>query len=151
MDRRFNIKNRDRVVKASTGIEFFKISNHWIFKLATLVVASLILYSVSNSVILTIQKVNFLKEAEREVQELRLENLHLSLGIKDMSTDKYLEKEARDRLNFGGKGELVFVIPDATLELAVNQVLEIVSPKVDPVYEKVGNVDEWFSFVIAGI
>ena len=151
MDKRINIKNRDRVIVASNGIEFSKISNHWLFKVGALIISGLIIYAVTNSIILTIQKIDFLKKAQKEVQDLRLENLHLSIGIKDMSTDKYLEKEARDRLNFGGKDEIVFVIPESTLELAKGKVNNIVHPEIEPAYEQGGNIDKWVSFIIAGV
>ncbi len=151
MDRRINITNRDRVVNSTSGIELSKISNSFVFKLGSLIVSGIIFYSITNSIILTIKKVDFLKKAEREVQELRLENLHLSIGIKDMSTDKYLEKEARDRLNFGGKEEVVFVIPDTTLELAKREVNSLVNPKIEPIYEQGSNINDWINFIISGV
>ncbi|NLE31316.1 hypothetical protein GX618_03535, partial [Candidatus Dojkabacteria bacterium] len=91
------------------------------------------------------------KNAEKEVNSLRLENLNLSIGIKDMSTDQYLEKEARDRLNFGGEGEVVFVIPDNMIEFAKKEVDSIVNPKVQPVYESGSNIDKWLQFLVLGV
>lgn len=151
MERRFNIKKRDRDTTQNSGIEFSKISNHWIFKIVTISLSVLFLYAVTNSIILMVKKIDFLKEAEGEVQNLRLQNLHLSVGIMDMSTDKYLEKEARDRLNFGGEGEVVFVIPKSTLELAIKQLDTVINPTVEPVYERGSNIYEWVDFVITGI
>ncbi len=151
MDKRINIKSRDRVPKGTNDVVISQISNSWLFKIFVLVVSGVIFYSVFNSVKLTIQKLEILRKAEQEVEELRLENLHLSIGIKDMSTDKYLEKEARDRLNFGGKGEIVFVIPDSTLELAKKKVDSIVNPEVESVYENGNNINEWMEFLITGV
>ncbi len=151
MDKRINIKSRDRVLKSSSGVEISLISNHWIFKISALAISAVILFSVFNSVKITIQKLEILKKAEQEVEDLRLTNLHLSIGIKDMSTDKYLEKEARDRLNFGGKGEIVFVIPESNLELAKKEVKSIVHPKVENIYEKGNNIGEWIEFVAVGV
>ncbi len=151
MERRFNIKKRDRSTAQNSGIEFSKISNHWIFKIVTISLSALFLYAVTNSIILMVKKIDFLKEAEGEVQNLRLQNLHLSVGIMDMSTDKYLEKEARDRLNFGGEGEVVFVIPKSTLELATKQLDQIINPATVSVYERESNIYEWVDFVITGI
>ncbi len=151
MNKTFNIKNRDRVLTKKSGIEFSQISNHWLFKLSALVVSIIVLYSVFNSILITIKKVDILKNAEKEVNSLRLENLNLSIGIKDMSTDQYLEKEARDRLNFGGKGEVVFVIPETMIKYAKTEVDSIVNPPVEPVYESGSNIDKWLQFLVLGV
>lgn len=151
MNRTFNIKNRDRALAKKSGIEFSQISNHWLFKISALAISIVILYSVFNSIIITVKKVDILKEAEKEVNSLRLENLNLSIGIKDMSTDEYLEKEARDRLNFGGKGEVVFVIPETMIEYAKHEVNDIVNPPVEPVYESGSNIDKWLQFLVLGV
>jgi cell division protein FtsB len=151
MERRINIKNRDRVIKESSGIELSKISNGWLFKLLALTISIAIFYSVFNSTKITIQKLEILRKAEQEVEDLRLTNLHLSISIKDMSTDRYLEKEARDRLNFGGQGEVVFVIPENSLELAKGVVEDITKPKQESVYEEENNIGKWVEFVRAGV
>lgn len=152
MGKTFNIKNRDRVVKTGSGIEFSQVSNHWLFKLVSLGISTVIFFTVFNSTKITIQKLEILKKAEQEVEDLRLTNLHLSIGIKDMSTDRYLEKEARDRLNFGGDNEIVFVIPENTIEIAKEEVDKIVNPKVESIYEESGNnLNEWVEFVMAGV
>lgn len=149
MEKAINIKRINREKESRNGIS--KISGHWIFKVVSIAVFILVMYFISNSVRITIQKVDILKKAEKEVQDLRLENLYLSVGIKEMSSDKYLEKEARDRLNFGGKDEVVFVIPDSTLEFSKAKVEDIVTPKVELVYESGGNLNEWLSFILNGV
>lgn len=151
MERRINIKNRDRVKNNNSGIELGRISNHWLFKLGVIAIASIILYSVYNSAKITIQKLDILKKAEQEVQDLRLTNLHLSISIKDMSTDRYLEKEARDRLNFGGKGEVIFVIPENSLNIAQKEVKRLTEEKEEEVYEEGSNIHKWVEFVIKGV
>ena len=151
MTRTFNIKNRDRVLSKKMGLEFSQITNHWIFKVSAIGISFVFLYSVFNSVVITIKKIDILKNAETEVNSLRLENLNLSIGIKDMSTDQCLEKEARDRLNFGGKGEIVFVIPENMIEYAKKEVNVIVNPKVESVYKEGGNIDKWLQFVVMGV
>ncbi|HNW23315.1 MAG TPA: septum formation initiator family protein [Candidatus Dojkabacteria bacterium] len=151
MERRINIKNRDRVVKSSSGLELSKISSNWFFKLVALAISIALFYSVFNSAKITIQKLEILRKAEQEVEDLRLTNLHLSISIKDMSTDRYLEKEARDRLNFGGEGEVVFVIPENSLELAKGRVEEILKPEEGEVYEQSSNISEWVDFILSGV
>ena len=92
MERRINIKNKSRVVESSNGLELSGISNYWLFKIFAIGISSILLFSVYNSVKLTIQKLEILKQAEQEVEDLRVTNSALSIGIKEMSTDKYLEK-----------------------------------------------------------
>jgi len=149
MEKTINIRRINRGKESRNGISM--ISGHWIFKVVSIVVFILVMYFISNSVRITIQKIDILKKAEKEVQDLRLENLYLSVSIEEMSSDKYLEKEARDRLNFGGKNEIVFVIPESTLEISKEKVEEILTPKVGPVYESEGNLNEWITFVLNGV
>ncbi|OGC43352.1 hypothetical protein A3K02_02795 [candidate division WS6 bacterium RIFOXYD1_FULL_33_8] len=151
MERRINIKNKSRVVESSNGLELSGISNYWLFKIFAIGISSILLFSVYNSVKLTIQKLEILKQAEQEVEDLRVTNLALSIGIKEMSTDKYLEKEARDRLNFGGKNEVVFVIPQSALDTAKERVEEIVQPPKENIYEKGNSIDDWVDFLVLGI
>ena len=74
-----------------------------------------------------------------------------SIGIKEMSTDKYLEKEARDRLNFGGKDEIVFVIPENALDLAREEVSILVNPVKESIYINGNNIEQWIDFLVLGI
>ncbi len=151
MDRDPKIRwlNRKNVGKRESGIS--QISEYLLFKIASIVIFSLVLYFVYNSIKITLQKVDILRKAEKEVQDLRLENLHLSVGIEEISSDEYLEKAARDRLNFGGEGEVVFVIPDTILKMAEEEVEEIITPKAEPIHKKGGNIDEWISFILNGV
>lgn len=151
MDKRINIKNRERVLERRKESEFSGITNNWLFKLSAIVGSVIIMTSVINSITIMTQKLEILKQAEREVEELRLTNLHLSIEIKDMSTDRYLEKEARDRLNFGGQGEVAFVIPSNALDSAKEEVNRVVTPSQESIYETGNNVDEWISFLLMGV
>jgi cell division protein FtsB len=60
-----------------------------------------------------------LNHAEKEVGDLRLDNLELLTLSEYMKSDEYLETEARNRLNLSGKGETVFVIPDEILKKGI--------------------------------
>lgn len=151
MERRINIKNRERRVESSNELTLSDISSNWIFKIFAVVTSVILLISVYNSFKLTMQKLEILRLAEEEVENLRLTNLHLSINIQEMSTDKYLEKEARDRLNFGGIDEIAFVIPENALKIASERVGEIIQPKESVVYEKGSNIQVWLDFVILGI
>ena len=79
-------------------------------------------YSIYNSVIITYQKIEISKHAREEVDKLRLENLKLALSLESMSSQEYIEVQARDRLNFSGSDEYIFVIPDSTLKSAQEQI-----------------------------
>jgi len=147
MEKRINIKRKERVQNNTSGLELSGIFNHWLVKIASVVISVIILVSVFNSIKITIQKLDILKQAQREVEELRLTNLHLTVGIKDMSTDKYLEKEARDRLNFGDKEEIVFVIPKNALDLAKEEVTRTVNTTEEVIYEEGNNMEDWIAFV----
>ncbi len=151
MNRRIDIKKIDSDRSNSNGSNLSRLSNSWIFKIIAIAISSFFLFSTYNSVMNTLQKRKILDKAEREVEELRISNLYLSIQIKDMSSDKYLEKEARDRLNFGGKDEVVFVIPDNTVELAKKEVEEILTPELESVHKSGSNIHEWFQFVVKGI
>ena len=151
MERRINIKNREKKVDNGSGLELTELSNNWLFKIFAVGVSGILLFSVYNSAKLTIQKEEILKKAEQEVEDLRVTNLELSIGIKEMSTDKYLEKEARDRLNFGGKDEVVFVIPQNALDLAKEKVNTIVSPTQQSIYDNGNSMEKWIDFLVLGI
>jgi len=151
MERRINIKNREKKVDNGSGLELTELSNNWLFKIFAVGVSGILLFSVYNSAKLTIQKEEILKKAEQEVEDLRVTNLELSIGIKEMSTDKYLEKEARDRLNFGGKDEIVFVIPQNALDLAKEKVNTIVSPTQQSIYDNGNSMEKWIDFLVLGI
>ncbi len=120
-------------------------------KLVLLGISIFILYSVYNSVKITVQKVDIHSQAQREVAELRLQNLYLSLSMKEMSTDRYLEKEARDRLNFGANEEIVFVIPENALEGVADEVAKITG-EVDPSpLSGEFTLSKWIEFIERGI
>jgi hypothetical protein len=104
---------------------------------------------VYNSIEITGQKIEISKKARKEVDELRLENLKLALALESMQTDEYLEVQARDRLNFAGNSEFLFVIPEPILESAEERVDTYLngSEEVEPVPTYM----QWFEFVKAGI
>jgi cell division protein FtsB len=151
MERIINIKRRDKVERNNNISGLSQISNHWLFKIVAISLSGFFVFSACNSVRNTVQKKEILNIAQQEVQDLRVANLHLSISIKDMSSDRYLEKEARDRLNFGGKNETVFILPENILNLAVEEIEVILNPPVKSVYERGYNIDDWFEFFVFGI
>lgn len=120
-------------------------------KLLLVGITVFILWSVYNSGKITLQKLEILKQAESEVEDLRIQNLHLSLSILEMSSDKYLETEARNRLNYGGDGEIVFVIPANVLKESVKRI-----QKDRESTEMIGlnrefTLEKWLGFLSSGI
>lgn len=83
-----------------------------------------------------------------EVDELRLNNLQLALLLENMESKEYLEVQARNRLNFAGEKEYIFVIPENVLEEAgknIEGILQINQEEDIKVYE------EWQRFLLEGI
>jgi cell division protein FtsB len=117
-------------------------------KLVLMGLSILMLLSVYRSFRQMGQKISLLKQAEQEVESLRLENLELSLKIEEAGSIENLEKEARDRLNYGQEGDVVFVIEEQLIEKGKREVQAILYPQ-----ESVNEVDvlnEWIDFVVKG-
>lgn len=118
-------------------------------QIALVGIAIFLFYSVYNSIKITGEKLEISKRAKQEVDELRLKNLELELALESMQTPEYLEVQARDRLNFSGENEYIFVIPESLLEHAkegVNTYLYGNQEKVqDPTYIV------WYEFLKYGI
>lgn len=133
--------------KSKNPINSF-IGNSFV-KIVLIGVSLFLFYSIYNSVVITYQKIEISKHAREEVDKLRLENLKLALSLESMSSQEYIEVQARDRLNFSGSDEYIFVIPDSTLKSAQEQIEVFFSEpkeKTDtPVYEV------WIDFLKNGI
>ncbi len=109
----------------------------------------ILLYNVVKSIVITSEKLEILNHAEKEVGDLRLDNLELLTLSEYMKSDEYLETEARNRLNLSGKGETVFVIPDEILKKGISDVEEIL--KRDEGNENIENIEIWKDFFLNGI
>jgi hypothetical protein len=117
-------------------------------KISLVVLSILMLLSVSRSFRQMGQKLSLLKQAEQEVTDLRLDNLELSLQLEEAGTIDNLEKEARDRLNYGEEGEVLFVIDEELVEVGKRRVDEILNPKQET--EDVKVLAQWVEFIIGG-
>lgn len=122
-----------------------------VVKILLLGISAFILWSVYNSINITIQKLDILKRAEKEVEDLRIQNLYLSISMKEMSTDKYLEKEARNRLNFGDAKEIVFVIPGTVMDQANIDVPNILKSSKSEITRPGSAFSSWVDFLMRGI
>ena len=99
----------DKRVKQEKEIVIMSLFNSSVAKVVLLGISVFLVYSIFHSVSITVQKVEILNKARVEVEDLRLRNLELASLLERMQTVEYLEVEARDRLNFTGKKDIVFV------------------------------------------
>lgn len=142
----------DRIEGNSTQKVDFEVGsllNNLPAKVLFVVIAGFLFYNVFHSVKITVQKLDILRKARIEVENLRLNNLQLALNLENMQSLEYVEVQARDRLNFAGKNEYVFVIPEDALEDGADKVNTLL--KQELVFEKKAGYEIWFEFVYTGI
>jgi len=148
MDRVIFREKREEI-SANSSIEIEGLLNNIPAKILFIVISGFLFYNVFHSVRITIQKLEILKQARLEVESLRLDNLELALNLENMQSLEYVEVQARDRLNFGSKNEYVFVIPEASLDEAKNNLDELFTENVST--EKKETYRVWLDFVSKGI
>ncbi|HAM37157.1 TPA: hypothetical protein DCP76_00450 [Patescibacteria group bacterium] len=118
-------------------------------KIGFILISVFLLYNVIHSIDITIQKVNILENARKEVETLRVTNLVLATQLQNMQSPEYIEVEARDRLNFSGKKDLVFVIPDSLLDTAKERLDSILSEKTIEIEKSI--FQQWEELVVQGV
>ncbi len=139
---------RKRVEKDNIDI-FQRITGSKVGGSLLIILSGILIYNIAKSMIITSEKVQILSQAEKEVSNLRLDNLENLLLIEYMTSDEYLETEARNRLNLSKKGEVAFVIPEEILEKGLLQVERILNED-----ERVSDIENWRiwqDFFIVGI
>ena len=142
-------KGRKREYNGTKNSAWNSFLKNYVVKFVFLIVSIYLVYNIYHSIEITIAKLNISKEANKEVNELRVKNLELELTLNDMKSDDYLEAQARDRLNYSGENEFVFVIPDNTLEKAKESVNEILYGTEEVVNES--TFTTWYKFFKNGI
>lgn len=139
----------DKRVKQEKEIVIMSLFNSPVAKVVLLGISVFLVYNIFHSIGITVQKVEILNKARVEVEDLRLKNLELASLLERMKTVEYLEVEARDRLNFTGKKDIVFVIPESMYPVAEEYLDSLLSEKkVDS--SKYG-FEAWKNFLSAGI
>ena len=123
------------------------IFDNTVVKLIFVGISVFLLYNVLHSVDITIQKVNILKNAREEVETLRVTNLELATQLQSMQNPEYIEVEARDRLNFSGTNDIVFVIPDSLLQTAGERLSMILDERVE---DNKSNLEVWLDLLVHG-
>jgi len=139
----------NRVTTPSTGMKDVApaILGNSFVKFVFLGISVFLLYNVFHSVDITVQKVNILKNAREEVETLRVTNLELATQLQSMQNPEYIEVEARDRLNFSGTNDVVFVIPDSLLDSAGERLSMILDERVE---ESKSNMEVWLDLLVHG-
>ena len=123
--------------------------NNFVTRVTLLIVSVFLLYNVGNSISITIQKLDILQKARVEVDNLRLKNLELALLLDDIQGVEYLEIQARDRLNFAGEEEYVFVIPEEVLENTQSDLEALLRDGKEKERQKVYEI--WGDFLSGGV
>ncbi|MDD3474829.1 MAG: septum formation initiator family protein [Candidatus Dojkabacteria bacterium] len=144
---KYEVRNRSSVNNGQSNF-VSKFLDSGIAKIILIGISILMLLSVYRSIMQMGQKISLLKQAEQEVRELRLENLELSLEVDEAGTIENLEKEARDRLNYGNEDEVAFVIDDELMELGKEKVQEILNPEEES--SSIDIVAQWKEFLFEG-
>jgi cell division protein FtsB len=142
--------SKKRVSSRSSGEESVvtRLLNSGLGNVILITVSVLMLLSVYRSFRQMGQKLSLLKQAEREVEELRIENLKLSLQVEEAGSIENLEREARDRLNYGQENEIVFVIDEQLIDIGRREVQSIIYP--EPEEKEVDVLVEWIDFIVGG-
>lgn len=128
---------------------FQKATNSLLGSIFLIFLSIILLYNVGKSILITSEKVEILNQAEKEVSDLRLNNLKLLTLSEYMTSDEYLETEARNRLNLSRNGETAFVVPEKVLERGILQVQQVLGGKTDTAEEQ--NWEIWYNFFLSGI
>ena len=148
MDRFIYRENREKE-KAKGNTSFRRLFNNFLTKVILLTISAFLLYNIGHSIHITIQKVEILRGARLDVDKLRLENLELALLLENMESKEYLEIQARNRLNFAGESEYIFVIPESVLEEAGKDIEVILG--LNQEQEEVKVYEQWQEFLLNGI
>jgi len=148
MDRFIYREQKDRRSRNSTS-SVSSLFNNFVTRIILLTISVFLLYNVGHSVNITVQRLDILKRAQIEVDSLRLKNLELELLLDSMQSKEYLEVQARDRLNFAGEREYVFVIPENLLEGTDSELNRILYGEKEE--EEVSVLEVWEEFFLRGI
>lgn len=140
-------ENKREIKSASPAVGV--LLNNVFSKIILLIISIFLLYNVGHSIKITAQKLDILQRARVEVDNLRLKNLELALLLDKMQSTEYLEVQARNRLNFTGENEYVFVIPPKVLEDVEGTMLTFLYG--DQEKREVGVYEVWGEFLIGGI
>jgi cell division protein FtsB len=146
---RFVYREEKKRKKGNNASSVGSLFDNTVVKLILLGISIFLFYNIGHSISITIQKLDILRRAQMEVDSLRVENLELDLLLSSMQSKEYLEIQARDRLNFAGEREYVFVVPENLLKEKDTELNRILYGEVEAVEGSVYKV--WEDFFLRGI
>ena len=88
----------------------YKIQREWLLFLVGLVLASRIGYRIWR----LIEVRQIVSQARLRTQEAYRENKLLRKRLAEVSSDAFVEREARDKLGMGKEGEVIVILPQMT-------------------------------------
>ncbi len=91
-----------------------------------------------------------LKQAESEVDDLRLQNLVFQEQLGGVMSSQYVEREARNRLYYAKPGETIMVLPDSGEVTNVTQEVKKTEEKVEQ-RKPEGGWKRWWTFFQTGV
>ena len=119
-------KSEEKSIRVNPILENFFV------KLCLIGVSIFLFYNIYHSVTITVQKLEISRNAKKEVNDLRMENLKMSMELEKMKSSEYLEVQARDRLDLSASDEYVFIIDPVLLKDAES----VISSYIDDSEEK---------------
>lgn len=140
-------KSQSQKKDRSKGVNPFNL----LVQFSMLALSLFLMYNIAKSIQITTLKLEILKQAEREVDQLRIENVDLILQKGTFQSDDYIETEARNRLNYSKNGEILFVIPDSTIKVAQEELGRILSGREDSIVQPRSVWEQWYDFFLLGV
>jgi cell division protein FtsB len=122
-----------------------------------IVLSGLLVVNMVKSISTAYQRNLLLVQAEREVDELRIKNLELREKLDYVSSNEYVEQEARDQLQYAKDGETMVLLPEAGDEssevLGANEDVgkDGEDGKTDDQADGVKGWDRWWNLLVSGV
>ena len=148
MDKVIYKVNRD-TNSEEKSIKLNPILENFFVKLCLVGVSIFLFYNIYHSVTITAQKLEISRNARKEVNDLRMENLKMSMELEEMKSSEYLEIQARDRLDLSASDEYVFIIDPVLLKDAESVISSYINDSEQRETRQVYQV--WMDFFEDGI
>lgn len=148
MDKVIYKVNRDTNPEEKS-IKLNPILENFFVKLCLVGVSIFLFYNIYHSVTITAQKLEISRNARKEVNDLRMENLKMSMELEEMKSSEYLEIQARDRLDLSASDEYVFIIDPVLLKDAESVISSYINDSEQRETRQVYQV--WMDFFEDGI
>lgn len=100
------------------------------------------LFSSSRSLL---KRKDIFLEKEKELKELEKKNLELKGKLKKVQSEEFVEKEAREKLGMGKKGEVVVILPEFELRGSSLNQNQFGSGQGSEVEEEIANWRKWYN------